>query len=296
MAIVREFEFKTGKGGKTVTIGQITDAHINTVNSYDMQNAEIADTFAHRKWGAGGTHIPKFCYALEYCKDFDRIILTGDILDYYSSASKNILAGAFERYKNVIACIGGHELTLEMETDNVNVRSLRDRYTLLEEFWCNDIHYYSEILEGKVTVILLDNNTELWMEQKEMFDEDQYRRLANDIESARNHGRIILMFMHEAIYSGKSETVTDLFDGKVSELRMVLPQEGTFSRKAYDLIVSSSDVIKGIFFGHEHSDFDIDIQAGFYKNGEYVNCNIPAHCLTSNALGNEEHIVKITVD
>ena len=78
-----------------------------------------------------------------------------------------------------------------------------------------------------------------------MFDENQYRRLANDIESARNHGRIILMFMHEAIYSGKSETVTDLFDGKVYELRMVLPQEGTFSRKAYDLIVSSSDVIKG---------------------------------------------------
>lgn len=39
MAIVREFEFKTGKGGKAVTIGQITDAHINTVNSYDMQDA-----------------------------------------------------------------------------------------------------------------------------------------------------------------------------------------------------------------------------------------------------------------
>ena len=54
MAIVREFEFKTGKGGKAITIGQITDAHINTVNSYDMQDAEIADSFAHRKWGAGG--------------------------------------------------------------------------------------------------------------------------------------------------------------------------------------------------------------------------------------------------
>ena len=294
--MVREFEFKTEKGGKKLTVGQITDIHINTVNESDMRDKEIADTFIHRKWGAGGEHIPAFYTALEIAKDFDRIILTGDILDFYSSEGARITAEVFEKYKNIRACVGGHDLTLEMETQNENMRSREERYALLEKFWPNNVHYFSETLEDKVTLVVLDNNTELWMEEKEMFDENQYEHLKKDIESARNNGRIILMFMHEPMYSGKKETVTDLYDGRTTTLRTVLPKEGTVSRKVYDLITSSADVIRGIFFGHEHSDFDIEIPAGFYRDGEFVKRNIPAHCLTSNAYGKDGHVVKITVE
>lgn len=296
METVREFLFKTDKGGKSVTVGQITDIHINTVNDADMLDEEIANTSVCRKWGAGGAHIPAFYSSLEYCRDFDRVVLTGDILDFYSSAGAAVTAEVFEKYKNIRACVGGHDLTLEMETGNKNQRPLAERYKLLEKFWCNDVHYYSETLEDKVTIVVIDNNTELWMEEKEMFCREQYEKLLLDIESARENGRIILMFMHEAVYSGRKETVKDIHDGRTLALRAVLPKEGTFSRKTYDLITSSSDVIRGVFFGHEHSDFDYEINAGYLENGKYEKQSIPAHCLTSNAYGDGGHIVKITVE
>lgn len=296
-ATVREFQFKTGKGGKKITIGQISDAHISTVNAADMLDEEIADTVNHRKWGSNGMFVPAFSSALEYCKNFDRIILTGDILDFYSSGSAETVSSFFKKNTNIRACLGGHETTLEMETGRPNKRPLSERYELVQKFWPNDVHYFSETLGDKVTIIALDNNTELWMgDSREMFDEAQYESLSKDIAAARSNGRIILMFMHEPMYSGVTDSVTDIYTGEALTLRTRLPRNGTVSRKTYDLITSSSDVISGVFFGHLHMDFDMEIAAGYQKGDTFIKKNIPAHCLTSNAYGEGGHIIKITVD
>ncbi len=290
---LQTYTFETSKGGKEIIIGQITDVHIGVVNDEDMHNYEIADTYFHRKWLRDGQSIPAFDSALEYCKDFDLTVISGDVLDYYSTEAKRLVKERFDKY-NVMACVGGHDLTLEMETANENLLSLDTRYKLLENFWCNDVHYASKVLGNKVRVVVLDNNNELWMEKRERFDESQYESLLKTVEDARNRGIIILMFMHEPLPTGReNDIVTDIYNKQ--EYRLKCDMSGRFTKKTYELIVNSADVIKGIFIGHLHMDFVVDIEAGYEKDGKFIKENIKQYCLTSNAYSPQGRVNKIIV-
>lgn len=285
--------FETAKGGRDITIGHITDLHIGVVNDEDMRNYEIADTYFHRKWLRDGQSLPAFDSALAYCQDFDLTVLSGDVLDYYSTEAEKTVKERFARY-NVMACVGGHDLTLEMETGNHNLLPLEERYRILEKFWCNDVHYTSRVLGDKVSVVVLDNNNELWMERRDRFDESQYKKLSADIEEARRRGLIMLMFMHEPLPTGReNDVVTDTFTGK--EYRLACDMGGEFTKKTYELIIRSADVIKGLFVGHLHMDFVTDIEAGYEKDGKFVKAPIRQCGLTSNVYGPQGRVNKIIV-
>jgi len=292
---LQTYTFTTSKGGKDIVIGQIADTHIGLVNDEDMRNYEIADTYFRRKWLRDGEALPSLDSALEYCKDFDLTVISGDVLDYYSSEAKNAVRERFEKY-NVMACVGGHDLTLEMETLNKNLLPLDERYALLQEFWCNDVHYASRVLGDKVRVIALDDNNELWRERRDRFDKEQYDKLLADIDDDRKNGRIILMFMHEPIPTGReNDSIADIFKGKEKEHPFACDMGGEFTQKTYELIVNSADVIKGIFVGHWHMDFVTEIEAGYEKDGKQVKENIKQVGLASNAYGKQGRVNKIIV-
>ena len=294
LARERRVRIESRKGGRTVRIAQITDLHISAVNDRDMACGEIARTYLHRKWNRDGASIPAARAALDVCREADRTVITGDLLDYYSSEGAAELRRLFDEYSNVTACIGGHDVTLEMETGYANALPLEKRYALLREFWCNDVQFAAETVEDKVTLIALNNNTELWRETRSMFDGEQLRLLRAELETARRERRIVLLFMHEPLFPGRDTAVYDLFTGQAVPFRRT-SETGT-GKEGYDLITSSADVVRGVFVGHLHCDFETEIEAGYERDGAFVRQNIPMYGLTTNCYGTGGHVLWIDVE
>lgn len=292
---VREVFFDSKKGGKEITIGQITDIHINLLNDQDMLDEELAETQKHRFWLKNGESIPNTNRSLDYCKDFDLTVITGDILDYASNAARDFVRDNIFNKKNVLACVGGHDLTKQMETAGENKTSLQERYGFLEDFWCNDIQYASKTLDNRVKIVVFNNNTELWREHREPMDEKQYKLLLADIEDARKNDLIMLLFCHEPIFTGVPDQKIVTLAGEEKIMSTAFENCDEISQKAYKLITSSSDVIKGVFCGHRHYDTETEILAYYEKDGKTVDQNIRQYVLTSNAYGEKGHVLKITV-
>ena len=82
----------------------------------------------------------------------------------------------FEKYDNVVACIGNHEPVRQMQGTVEDTKSLSELRSLVQASWCNDIQYASYIVKNKVMAILLDNSDGL-------FHQEQYSRLKADFQN-----------------------------------------------------------------------------------------------------------------
>lgn len=72
-----------------------------------------------------------------------------------------------------------------------------------QSVWKHDIYYSSKVMGDKVMLIQMNNG-----ERK--FYESQIEPLKKDIETARENGYIVLLFMHETIYTkNRNETAVN---------------------------------------------------------------------------------------
>ncbi len=294
---VREAEFVTNKGGEPIVIGQITDIHLNYITKNDLNDPELKNTYDHRPFCAGMASVPNLVSSLEYCKNFDYLCLTGDVLDFCSEGTMELAKKyIFGPYKNVLACIGSHDITKNVQTNMRDKLTYEQRIDRLRPFWSNDFEYASVVLGNKVMLITM-NDEDILTENgpREVFNESQYQKLYADIEKARKEDLLVLLFVHVPIFTGEYNRV---FERDCKQMPIVLACEKNPSpttKKTYDLIVSSADVIRGVFSGHFHTDFETEIEAGYEKDGKFVKQNIREYCLNANAYGAEGHVMKITV-
>ena len=273
-----EFEVDSGLGGESVEINQITDIHFNYVAISDEQDAEIMKTRECRKWNAEGESVKSAIKAMDVAQYADQTVITGDVLDYISTGNarltkKHILA----RDPEVMMTLGGHELTKQMQTGLPDETPIEERYAFLEKFWPHDMFYYSKTVGEKVIAVALDNSLgHFW--------EHQLDKLKADIERARAEKKILLLFMHEPLgVRGESEWVPALLKSPGAREGQDYSSPGivgaTLKDKAtddlYNLIVSSADVIKGNFCGHNHSMLYVDIPATYTDESGTHTAKIP---------------------
>lgn len=298
--MVREAHITSRKpGGKPLEIVQFTDAHFNYCNQKDLEEANPAlmSTLEHRLWHANGDSVHAVERAFAYAAMSDQTVVTGDIMDYLSWGALELTEKQlFWRDTNLLAAIGGHEVTREMQGEVADPSTLESRLDILRGFWCNDISYASKLLGDRVILSVMDNGS------TGTYSERQYHRLQSDINRAREQNLILLIFQHEPICtcnpaetnvefvrandaSGSRNFYRDFVGGYWT--REVLRDEWTI--RTHGLIRESGDVIRGVFCGHRHSDHYTEILG---TDGTLI----PQYVLTATVYDNLGHVMKITVD
>lgn len=289
----------TGRGREPVEIDQITDVHFNYCNEHDLQNEELADTVQCRKWLANADSVKGIRNVLTMARYADQIVVTGDTLDYLSEGAMELTKSEiWDRFPETLICLGGHELTREMQTGKPDRESLEDRLTVLKAFWQHDMFYTSRLLEDKVLVCALDNSMGRYLPYTA-------QKLAEDVKRARENGWTMLLFQHEPIDTGKPEdencpTLWEC-DGKSYNFRKCI---GSAARNTDEptaavlsLIRENGDLIRGIYCGHLHSAYYTEIPAFFTENGEQKETVIPQYVLEGNPYnGQSGHVLRILVD
>ena len=293
----RNFVCDSGRGGEPVEILQITDMHFNLCDAEDMKDPELALTHKCRKWNAEGASAVSAEKAMALSRYFDKTVVTGDTMDYLSHGAEEMLRKyVWDADPDALVTLGGHELTREMETGEPDRTPLSDRLAYLEKIWRHDMHYHSEVIGGKVLAVALDNS-------QSKFLECQISRLEADIDRARREGLVMLIFEHEPLSTGRPEDAdvktffrcdaesADYYSGPF--IGSVRRNDDPATRRIYDMITHSADVIRGIFCGHEHSAFFTEIKA-FTPDG--IETVIPQPVLEGNVYnGQAGHVMRITV-
>ena len=304
--MVREARIKSKKQGmKPLEIVQFTDPHFNYCNEKDFAEANpaVMSTHQNRGWLANGAAVDVTRRSLDYAAMSDQTIVTGDILDYLSYGAQELAQKhLFWRDSNLLAAIGGHEVTRVMQGVVPDPTSKESRLEILKSFWCNDIFYESRILGDRVIAVVMDNGS------SGTYSKEQFNRLKADLEYARQNDLIVLIFQHEPLCTANpAETDVpfirandpndsrNFFKDHMGGVWVREHLKDEWSMRTHDLIRQSADVIKGVFCGHWHSDFYTEI-LGMDQNGVSNQTVIPQYVLTATVYDNLGHMMKITID
>lgn len=290
--------------GEEVFIGHISDVHLNYCNKQDFDEAEpvIISTYENRLWCANGSSVPNLQKALEFLDDANQLVANGDILDYLSHGSMELMQRElWDKCPGIIATAGGHEVARQMQGKVADTLSRRERLDILEKYWQHDLYYKSRLVREKVLVIGMFNDLA-------QFDERQKEKLEADIKAARENGYVILLFAHEPIVTHNPEhkCVSEediMLKGDISgfpynfcdgDKKVKIAGDSKcddVTNEVYRLITENADVVKGFFAGHFHNDIHLDILA---KTNDGKDTVIPQ--FINNALAYDEgHVMRILV-
>ena len=123
--------------------------------------------------------------ALEYAKDFDCTVFTGDVVDFNTylnyDVAKKILAG-----HDYMFAAGNHEFTPKPGIDSYEIRANVQDY--VQSHFRGDMYFESRIVGG-VNIVTADNGFTTWTEK-------QYEQLKAEVAK----GYPILLFTHVPIH------------------------------------------------------------------------------------------------
>ena len=303
---IREVTIDSGKGGDPVTVIQLSDLHLGDMTQKDLENPTLLSTWKFREWGAHGKFAPNAKASLDYAdsQNADRIVITGDAIDYLSEGSMNLLKETvWDRYRDgdgkvsrVLIALGNHEREQKMEGRVNEIYTLEEREQMVKEKWEHDILYTAVVVKDKVMVIQMDNGTG-------SFRNEQVPLLRADLALAREKGYTVLLFFHEPISTGnpKDRDVNASYVGKGagtsfnfytgSTVANPFTDPDSTNGAIYRMIVNSADVVGGVFCGHLHADYYTEIQAKTPDGQAKV---IPQYVLTGTPY-DKGHALKITV-
>jgi len=220
---------------------------------------------------------------MKYVSTFDKTVVAGDMVDYLSWGSLKLTNNLITRKSvngSILMTTGNHEFAESCQPDIQglpNQLTLEEKYARLQSIWSNDATYYEKILrtdsgKANVMMVLLDNGCS-------NYADGTAENLAASIEKAKGYGIPILIFQHipmltmnpneTAYYVGEgndmefatADNYTDIYD-MTSKSGYTNPNGSNAETVAVcDLIRKNSDVIKGVFDGHEHVNMYTEIVA-----------------------------------
>ena len=319
---VRDFVLGTPDGSNPIGIMVFTDIHFNNYNKLD----ELLDNpSAKAQWyGVDGIDnslrgmgrvdqgfgsIDNANKLMEYSSFFDKTVITGDVMDYFTYGSAEIVKKLLvDRIinGNTLIALGNHE-TAELFAKVTVANGFRERFTqaykykkLSEELWPNDIYYHSEVVtkgNKKVKIVVIDN-------QAIKYNNTIYNKLSTDINTSRSDGTPILIFQHVPLNTGyeTDKQVVPFGDGSTYAQGYVSfynnrdyvggTNSNADTNKVYDLIRANGDVIKGIFCGHEHNSYYAPVKATDKDGNETF---IPQYVISGSYMYNKGEAMRISV-
>lgn len=221
---------------KPVRILQITDVHLSLADDIDGDGMKEHARERRREFIKEASYPERDTVgyleeAMEYSKDFDCTVITGDVIDFTSHANcetaKRILAG-----KDYMFCAGNHEFCPKVGVPDSFER--KERITdEIQTVFRGNMTFESRIVGG-VNVIAVDNSYYTWTEE-------QFEVLK--FEVAR--GLPCILFCHVPITFNHMRHDPPHKDLGVSE------EYKKFILSVNDYIINEP-MIKAVFSGHSH--------------------------------------------
>ena len=288
--VVRYIGIDALKAGEEVNILQITDLHFNKMNDRDNaeQNPSVMDTRKYRHGFRDESTVPNAKKLIGMGKNFDAVAITGDIIDYLTWGSLDLVK---EHIWDVlgdkaIVPLGGHDATRVMESYVADPTTLESRLDILQSGWQHDVHYSNKIVKDRVMLVQLNNG-------QSKYYGTQAEKLEADIKYARENNLVILIFQHEPLATKNMDYARVYpLDGSNDPVNYYKSCIGgskytadATTQKVYDLITQNADVVRGVFAGHMHQNYYYELDASYVKNGETVKTTIPhvvLHCAPSS--------------
>ena len=296
--LARDITIKSNKQGRPLKITQMTDTHLNLCNDKDFEENDptLISTYENRAWLKDGASVENTVRCLENAKNADKIVITGDILDYLSFgcielAQKHV----FKPYKNIIACLGNHETARKVQGKIADAMPQEEKEKRIRDIWPNEIRYSSEVIDRRVMLIQMDNASK----GCKFFDE-QIEPLKKDLQTAKENGYIVLLFFHVNLATqnenDKNTNAINIGDKAYATMDFdtygISEKTGGASAEICNIIKTNADVIKACFCGHMHSDFYTEIVA---TDNVGNNARIPQYILIGTPYG-KGHILNINIE
>ena len=290
---IRRHHLPGKPGGEPVEIAVIADIHFNYCDEVDEENEELMLTKQHRRWLGNASSVPAAVKAMELAVLCDQTVVVGDTLDYLSHGAMALTqTHIWDVDPQAILCLGGHELTRQMQTGQPDRTSPESRRTEVDAFWAHDTTYLSRIIGDKVMAVMLDNSSS-------RYAPGVAERLEADIQRARTEGLPIILFQHEPISTfNPADTAVKavkVYDGDNRNFYQAMiggecaPVQDEATLAVCRTIRENADVVRLVCCGHLHS--------GFYTEIAGVQQPIPQIVLEGNAYDNNSgHVLIVTVD
>lgn len=221
---------------KPVRILQLTDVHLSLADDLDGDSMKRHAAYRRRTFVEEAEYperdpIGYLESAMEYAKDFDCTVITGDVLDFTSHANcetaKKLLAG-----KDYLFCAGNHEFCPKVGIPDSFARKA-EKFDEIQSLFRGNMAFESRIVGG-VNVIAMDNGYYIWTE-------DQLEKL----KAEADRGLPCVLFCHCPLTDKHMRHEPDHPDLSVSE------DEIAFTQRVTQYIMEEP-AIKAVFSGHYH--------------------------------------------
>lgn len=231
---------------KPVRILQFTDVHLSLADEVDGDDMKQHAASRRNVFFREGEYPERdpvgfLQDALEYAKQFDCTVITGDVLDFTSHANcetaKRLLAG-----HDYLFCAGNHEFCPKVGIPDSFDR-MHEIYGDIQGNFRGSMYFESRIVGG-LNLIAIDNSYYVWTEE-------QFALLRKEVE----RGYPILIFCHVPMTCNQLDHNPPHKDLHASE------EEVAVTRAMTKYIVEEP-MIKGIFAGHWHKTMSPELPNG----------------------------------
>lgn len=222
---------------KPIRILHLTDVHLSFADNVDGE--EMKEHATHQR----GIFVREAEYperdpvgyleeAMEYSKDFDCTVITGDVLDFMSHANcemaKKLLAG-----KDYMFCAGNHEFCPRVGVPDSFERK-ESKMDEIQSIFRGNMVFESRIVGG-VNVLTIDNSYFIWTEK-------QFEQLKAEVA----RGLPCILFCHVPLTCAHMNHNPSHPDLGVSD------EVIAFTHKVTEYIIEEP-AIKAVFSGHYHN-------------------------------------------
>jgi predicted MPP superfamily phosphohydrolase len=290
---LRTVEIDIAGDGAPIEIFQITDVHFNAY--YNDEHSTVKASY--NEWGDivenSDDIIANYKRCINYAANADRIVITGDIMNFYSRANCDLVEKyVFNAKANInsamkakiIAVCGNHDAMLPGANNKKEIHeSNQEKVEALYKKYGQELKYYREVIDERVMLIQMDNAMTNDIASAH-FTNEQAALLETDIQTARAKGYTVLLFYHIPLPSNNPEDIMQNYDGGMYKY-------SDADKKVYKTITNNADVIKGCFAGHTHADSYSEIVA---KTSDGKKAFVPQYVLKALYLENGA-MTKITL-
>ena len=295
---VRQVSIDIAGDGEAIEIVQLSDVHFNAINDKDRaENHELVMNSYNDKtlWLKDAASLGNLQRCLDYAKNADQIVVTGDTISYLSHGNLELVKKyIFDPYPNALVCVGNHDAIRCWDGKADESATLAERLKLLQDYWGHDIYYTSKVIDERVMVIQLENAARGGIGA---FWESQLEPFMRDLGIAREKGYSVLLFYHIPLATGnvKNYSTRSLSSGGATVNfytgSFINAHSAGVDGEMYNLIVNNGDIIKGAFCGHQHADYYTEFKA---KTADGAEVYIPQYVLTALPY-DQGHVIKIVL-
>ena len=231
---------------KPVKILHLTDVHFSLADEVDGEDmmkhaAARRNTFFQEAGCPERDPVGFLEDAMEYAKDFDCTVITGDILDFMSHANyetaHRVLAG-----KDYMFCAGNHEFCPKVGIPDSFARK-DEKMEEVQSFFRGNMIFESRIVGG-VNIIAIDNSYYTWTEE-------QYEMLQKEVAK----GYPIAIFCHVPLNC-------NVLDHNPHHKDLWAPEDVVATTRKVTKYIAEEPMFKGIFAGHWHCNGNYELPGG----------------------------------